>query len=118
MKNRLGSHYDPIKDPKLFWENIARRKMARWREKDKRRKQKEKDKLREKAFNERVKKAMEEVGMELESTEEVEDSEEFIILDNESKDLNKISKRKKEMKKILIEKAEEQMKKIRQWLEK
>jgi hypothetical protein len=68
MKDRLGSHYDPIKDPTLFPENIARRKMARWREKDKRRKQKEKDRVREKAFRERVKKTMEEVGVELEST--------------------------------------------------
>jgi hypothetical protein len=43
---------------------------------------------------------MEEVGVELESTEEVEDSdsEEFAILDNESKDLNKVFKRKKRLK--------------------
>jgi DNA-binding protein Fis len=71
--------------------------MARWREKDRRRKQKEKDKIREKAFKERVKRSMEEVGIELESTE-VEDSEEFVILDNENKDLHKISEKQKEMK--------------------
>jgi hypothetical protein len=100
MKDRLGSHCYPIKDPRLFPENIARRKMARWKEKEKRRKQKEKDKVREKAFRERVRKTMEEVGVELESTEEVEDSEEFVILDNESKDLNKISKRQKKLKKL------------------
>jgi hypothetical protein len=52
MKDRLGSHYDPIKDPRLFPENIIRRKMARWREKEQQRKQKEKDKMREKAFRE------------------------------------------------------------------
>jgi hypothetical protein len=111
MKDGLGSHYDPIKNPRLFPENIARRKMARWREKDKRKKQKEKDKVRGKAFKERVKKAIEEVGVELESTEEIEDSEEFVILDNESEDFNKVYKRQKEMKKILIEKAEEQSEK-------
>jgi hypothetical protein len=26
MKDRLGGHYDPIRDPRLFSENIARRK--------------------------------------------------------------------------------------------
>jgi hypothetical protein len=98
MENRLGGHYHPIRDPRLFPENIARRKMARWREKDRRRKQKEKDKIREKAFKKRVKRSMGEVGIEFESTEEVEDSEEFVILDNENKDLHKISEEQKEMK--------------------
>jgi hypothetical protein len=59
----------------------------------------------------KVKKIMEEVGVELESTEEIEDSEEFVVLDNESKGLKKVLKKKKEMKKILIEKAEEQSEK-------
>jgi hypothetical protein len=54
---------------------------------------------------------MEEVGIKLELTEEVEDSEEFVILDNENKDLHKMSEEQKEMKKILIEKAEEQSEK-------
>jgi hypothetical protein len=53
----------------------------------------------------------EKIGMELESTEEIEDSEEFKVLDNESKDLNKLSKKKREKKKILIEKVEEQSEK-------
>jgi hypothetical protein len=60
---------------------------------------------------------MEEVGIELESTE-VEDSEECVILYNESKDLDKIPKRQKEMKKILIKKQKNKVKKIGQWLEK
>jgi hypothetical protein len=51
-----------------------------------------------------MKRSMEEVDIELESTEDVEDSEEFVILDNENKDLHKISEEQKEMKKILIEK--------------
>jgi hypothetical protein len=54
---------------------------------------------------------MEEVGVELESTEEVEDSEKFIVLGNENKDLNKLSKKKKQKRKILTEKAEEQSEK-------
>jgi DNA-directed RNA polymerase specialized sigma24 family protein len=112
MKERLGGNYDPIRDPRLFPENIARRKMVRWREKDKRRKQKEKDKMREKTFKERIKKSIEEVGVELESTEEVEDSEEFVLLDNENRDLHKVSEEQKEMKKVLIEKAEKQSEKI------
>jgi hypothetical protein len=111
MKDRLGIHYDPIKDPRLFLENIARRRVARRREKEKRRKQKEKEKDREKAFRERVKKTIKEVGVELESTEEVEDSEEFIVLNNENKNINKLSKKKREKKEILIEKAEEQSEK-------
>jgi hypothetical protein len=44
MKDRLGSYYDPIRDPILFPENIAGMKVPRWREKEKRRKQKKKDK--------------------------------------------------------------------------
>jgi hypothetical protein len=56
---------------------------------------------------------MEEVGVELESTEEIEDleSEEFVIIDNESKDLDKVSKKQKNIKKKLVEKAEEQSEK-------
>jgi hypothetical protein len=52
MKDRLGSHYDPIKDPRLFPENIARRKMARWREKRNEGNKKRKIKL-EKKFGEK-----------------------------------------------------------------
>jgi hypothetical protein len=41
----------------------------------------------------------------------VEDLEELIVLDNENKELNKLSKKRREKKKILIEKVEEQSEK-------
>jgi hypothetical protein len=43
-----------------------------------------------------VKKIMEEVGIELERTEEIEDLEEFIVLNNKNKNLNKSVKKRRE----------------------